>query len=94
MEHPQKLPEPGGLGNAVGHNVVLGLSARAGDDGLSLRGPRDEVGAQEHCITGCGSTRVGAAIPASVGGPRAPTSVRVEGEGHSRWSRGGSEESP
>jgi hypothetical protein len=37
--------EPGCLDHVVGHKVLLGLSAGAGDDELPLRGPRDEVGA-------------------------------------------------
>lgn len=36
--------ESGCLGDAVGHNTILGLGAGAGDDGLLLRGPGDEVG--------------------------------------------------
>jgi hypothetical protein len=42
----EKLTQLGGLGHVVGHSVVLGLRARAGDDGLPLGGPGDEVGAQ------------------------------------------------
>jgi hypothetical protein len=49
----------------VGHNTVLGLCAGAGDDGSGS--PGDEVGAQEHDVTGCGITRVGTANPVSVG---------------------------
>jgi hypothetical protein len=44
VELLKKLAEPGGPGHAVGHNAILSLSAGAGDDGLSLRGPGDEVG--------------------------------------------------
>jgi hypothetical protein len=47
--------------------TVLSLSAGARDDGLTLVGPRDEVGAQEHGATGGGPTRVGTASPVSVG---------------------------
>jgi hypothetical protein len=43
------------------------LYAGAGDDELPLGGPGDEVGVQEHDITRCGSVRVGAASPVSVG---------------------------
>jgi hypothetical protein len=31
----EKMVEPGGLGHAVGHNTVLGLSAGARDDDVS-----------------------------------------------------------
>jgi hypothetical protein len=47
--------------------MVLDLYARAGDDGLPLGGPGDEVGAQEHGITASGPTRVGTASLVSVG---------------------------
>jgi hypothetical protein len=63
----QELAHPGCLYHAVGHNTVLSLCAGAGDDGLPLGSPRDEVGAQEHGIAGGGPARVGAAGPVSVG---------------------------
>jgi hypothetical protein len=44
VELLEKLTEPGGLGHAVGHNAVHGLSAGAGDDGLPLRSLGEEVG--------------------------------------------------
>ena len=43
LEQPM---DPGSLGHAIGHNVILGLNVGAGDDGMSLQGPEDEVGAQ------------------------------------------------
>jgi hypothetical protein len=42
----EKLTQPGGLCHVVGHSAVLSLRARAGDDGMPLGGPGDEVGAQ------------------------------------------------
>jgi hypothetical protein len=63
----EELAQLEALYRAVGHDAVLGLGARAGDDGLPLGGPRDEVGAQEHNITGCGPACVWAASPVSVG---------------------------
>jgi hypothetical protein len=62
-----ELVEPGGLDHVVGHDAVLGLSAGARDDGLSLCGPGDEVGVQEHDVTGSGPARVGTTIPVNVG---------------------------
>jgi hypothetical protein len=47
--------------------TTLGLSAGARDDGLPFGGPRDEVGAQEHGVTGGGPARVGIASPVSIG---------------------------
>jgi hypothetical protein len=67
MELVEELSQPGGLCHAVGHNVVLGLSTGARDDGLPLGGLGDEVGAQEHGVTGGGSTRVRTASPVGVG---------------------------
>jgi hypothetical protein len=63
----EELAHPGSLCHTVGHNVVFGLCAGAGDDGLLLGGPRDEVGAQEHGIARSGPACVGAADPVSVG---------------------------
>ena len=37
------LAHPGGLLHAVGHNTILGLCARAGDDGLPLGGPETRL---------------------------------------------------
>jgi hypothetical protein len=67
VELMEELAQLGGLCHAVGHGTVLGLSAGARDDGLSLGGPRDEVAAQEHGVTGGGPARVGTASLVSVG---------------------------
>ena len=44
----EELPEPRCLGDGAGDAPVLSLRARAGDSGLALRGPADEVGAEVH----------------------------------------------
>lgn len=67
MKLLKKLTELGSLDHAIGHNRILGLSAEAGDYMLPLRGPRDEVGAQEHSVVGCGPTRARVASPIGVG---------------------------
>jgi hypothetical protein len=67
LEVLEKLAQLAGLCHAVGHSAVLSLRAGAGDDGLPLGGPGDEVGAQEHDITRSESTCVGTANPVSVG---------------------------
>jgi shikimate kinase len=67
VELLKKLAQPGGLCHAVGHNAVLVLCAGAGDDELQLGGLGDEVGAQEHDISGSGPARVGTTNPVSVG---------------------------
>jgi hypothetical protein len=67
VELVEELAQPRGLCHTIGHDTVLGLSAAARDDGLTLGRPRDKVGAQEHGVTGGGPTRVGTASPVSVG---------------------------
>jgi hypothetical protein len=67
VELVKKLAQPGGLYHTVGHSAVLGLCAGVGDDGLLLDNPGDEVGAQEHGITGSGSVHVGTTNTVSVG---------------------------
>jgi hypothetical protein len=44
VELVEELAQPGGLWHAVGHGTVLGLSAGARDDGLTLGRPRDKIG--------------------------------------------------
>jgi hypothetical protein len=62
----EKLAQLGGLGHAVGHNAVPGLSVGARDNSLALGDPGDKVGAQEHDVTGSGPTHVGTTSPVSV----------------------------
>jgi hypothetical protein len=52
------LMKPAHLHHVVGHDVVPHLSAQTGDDILMLRGPGDEVVAQEHRVARSGSTSV------------------------------------
>ena len=63
----EKLARSEGLYHFAGHNTVLNLCARAGNDRLTLGGPGNEVGAQEHDITESGSSHVGIANLVSVG---------------------------
>jgi hypothetical protein len=46
----EQLTQPGGLSHAVGNSTILGLSARAGDDGLLLGRPGNQVVPQKHRI--------------------------------------------
>jgi hypothetical protein len=39
----EQLSQPSGLSHAVGNGTILGLSARAGDDGLPLDRPGNQV---------------------------------------------------
>jgi hypothetical protein len=54
----KQLTKPTRLCHAVGHSAVFRLSARAGDDVLTLRGPGDEVVAQEHRVARSGPVSV------------------------------------
>jgi hypothetical protein len=44
VELMEELAQLRGLCHTISHDAVLGLGAGARDDGLSLGGPRDEVG--------------------------------------------------
>jgi hypothetical protein len=50
MEILEELSEPTSFGHAVGHDAILSLDTRAGDDVLAFRGPEDEVVTEEHKI--------------------------------------------
>jgi hypothetical protein len=43
LELVEQLTQPGGLSHAVGNGTILGLNARAGDDGLPLGRPGNQV---------------------------------------------------
>jgi hypothetical protein len=43
LELVELLTQPAGLSHAVGNGTILGLSAGAGDDGLPLSRPRNQV---------------------------------------------------
>jgi hypothetical protein len=74
MELLEKLMGPGGLGHAVGHNAVLGLSAGAGDNELLLRGPGTRHNWMWAYACRCSQPSQRRCRP------RAPTLVKVEGE--------------
>jgi hypothetical protein len=67
VELVEELVHPRYLGHTISHTVVFCLCAGAGDVGLTLGSPRDEVGAQEYGIAGGGPVHVGAANLVSVG---------------------------
>jgi hypothetical protein len=64
----KQLMKSAHLCHVVGHSAVLHLSARTGDDVLTLQGLRDEVVAQEHCVaqSGPASVRTTGSISISV----------------------------
>jgi hypothetical protein len=55
----KQLSKPTCLCHVVGHDAVLCLSARTGDDALTLQGPGDEVVIQEHRVARSGPGSVG-----------------------------------
>jgi hypothetical protein len=50
LELVEQLTQPSGLSHAVGNDTRLGISARAGDDGLPLGRPGNQVIPQEYRI--------------------------------------------
>jgi hypothetical protein len=50
MELLEELPEPTSFIHAVGHDAILSLGARVGDDIPMLRGPGDEVVVEKHSV--------------------------------------------
>jgi hypothetical protein len=50
MELLDELPEPTSFSHAVGHDAILSLGARSGDDVLALGGPGDKIVAEEHNV--------------------------------------------
>jgi hypothetical protein len=66
MQLHKQLTKPARLCHAVGHNAVLRLRARAGDDVLTLRGLGDEVVTQEHRVARSGPTSVETTGPVSI----------------------------
>jgi len=67
MELQQKLAQPGGLGHAIGHGMVLSLCTRTGDCVLPFGGPGDQIVTEEDRVAGGGAPGVGIASPISVG---------------------------
>jgi hypothetical protein len=43
LEFVEQLTQPGGLSHTVGNDTIFGLSAGAGDDGLPLGRPGNQV---------------------------------------------------
>jgi hypothetical protein len=62
----EQLSQPSGLSHAIGNGTILGLSAGAGDDGLPLGRPRNQVVPQEHHIAGRRAASVWTTGPVSV----------------------------
>ena len=79
----QKLAEPTGFSNAIGHGVILGLSTRTGHYQLALGRPGDEIVPKEDSIIGGRLPSIKASGPISIGvnykiNRRSPVEVKAE----------------
>jgi hypothetical protein len=66
MQLHKQLTKPTHLCHAVGHGAVLRLSARTGDDVLTLQRSGDEVVTQEHRVARSGLASVETIGPVSI----------------------------
>jgi hypothetical protein len=66
MELLEELPEPTSFSYAVGHNAILSLGARAGDDVLALGGPGDEIVTEKHSVARGGPMCIRATRPVRI----------------------------
>jgi hypothetical protein len=85
------LSKPTSLNHVVGHDAILSLDARSGDDVLVLRGLRDEVVTEEHTVARGGSTCIRATRPIHIrvdlqlgGGGGGASQVEAEVQGASQ----------
>jgi hypothetical protein len=70
MKLLEELTEPTSFSHAVGHGVILTLSARSGGDVPTLGGPEDVVVTEEHNITQGGPTCIWATRLVRIRGDR------------------------
>jgi hypothetical protein len=66
MELLEELQEPTNFSHAVGHDVILSLGARSGDDVLALGGSGDEVVVEEQSVARGGPTCIRATRPVHI----------------------------
>jgi hypothetical protein len=66
VELKEKLSQPGGLCNAIGHGTILSFCAGPRDCVLTLQRPGDQVIAKEHRITRGGFASVWTTVPISI----------------------------
>jgi hypothetical protein len=62
----KQLTKPTHLYHAISHNMVLRLSARTGDDVLTLRGPGNKVVVEEHRVAQNGPVSAKTTSPVSI----------------------------
>jgi hypothetical protein len=66
MELFEELLEPTSFSHAVGHDMILSLDARAGDDVLAFGGPGDEVVIEKHNVAWGGPACIRATYPVHI----------------------------
>ena len=66
MELLQELAQPATLGHHMSNSTVLYFGTGAGDRGLTLGGPRNQIIAEVDITAGGGAPRVGAASPVGI----------------------------
>ena len=67
MKLKEKLAQPGGFGNAIGHSAVLSFSTGSGHRVLLLRQPGNQVVPEKYRITRCVFTSIWTTCPVSIG---------------------------
>ena len=85
VEFLEQLMQPAALSHNVGHCTVLCFGTGAGDRGLTLGGPRNQIIAEVDTIAGGGAPRIWAASPVDIGVGdqglnRADTNVEAGGQ--------------
>jgi hypothetical protein len=76
MELLEELSEPTSFSHTVGHDTILSIDARMGDDVLGLEGPGDEIVTKEHNIAQGRSVCIRATRPVRI---RIDRQLRREG---------------
>ena len=85
VELLQELAQPATLSHHMSNSTVLCFCTGAGDHGLTLGGPRNQIIAEVDTIAGGGAPRIWAASPVDIGVGdqglnRADTNVEARGE--------------
>jgi hypothetical protein len=66
MDLLEELLEPTSFGHTIGHDMILSLDARAGDDVLAFGGSGDKIVAEKHMIACGGSACIRATRPVCI----------------------------
>jgi hypothetical protein len=66
MELMDEQPKPTSFSHTVGHDAILSIGARSGDDVLMFGGPKDEVIAEKHNVARDGPSCIRATRPVHI----------------------------